>query len=236
MAPIAGLKTADSTCTIVSSTDSITTGTYFLKIKENGNIVFDTIYMSKKFNGGILQQTNGNYLIGMQDSLSTIDGNNRSILYSIVYKGAAEENIPIVAIQPTCDNGYILAGNSAQFAYDCAMCGSHYSYFHFYSYLIKTDSTLQDVQLPSAINELTMENGELIIYPNPSSGNFIIESRGKNQESRIRIYNVLGEVVFQTTNNKQQTTIDLTDEAKGIYFVQITTTDHKIINKKIVVQ
>ena len=47
---------------------------------------------------------------------------------------------------------------------------------------------------------------------------------------------VLGNVVFQSTINNRQSTIDLGGFAKGIYFVEIIAKDTPTQRKKIVLQ
>ena len=81
-------------------------------------------------------------------------------------------------------------------------------------------------------NESAMENGEWIISPNPTTGIVKISS-SKFQVSSVRVMNVLGEVVFQSTINSRQSTIDLSAAAKGVYFIQINT-GAGIINKRLI--
>jgi photosystem II stability/assembly factor-like uncharacterized protein len=73
------------------------------------------------------------------------------------------------------------------------------------------------------------------IYPNPSSGNFTI-SQSLLDKSNIEIYNVVGEKIYQTQMINQQTTIDLSLQSKGVYFVKITDDKNNVSNKKIVIQ
>ncbi len=86
------------------------------------------------------------------------------------------------------------------------------------------------------INEWTIDNEELIIFPNPTTGLFQI-TNFRLQISSIKIYNLLGECVLtqQTTNNKQLT-FDLSSENTRIYFVEVIATDSQIIRKKIILQ
>ncbi len=78
----------------------------------------------------------------------------------------------------------------------------------------------------TSINELTKTN--INIYPNPSNGmiNLITNETIEN----INITDVNGKLVHHQTNNSP---IDLSLKAKGIYFVNITT-EKGVINKKIV--
>jgi hypothetical protein len=59
------------------------------------------------------------------------------------------------------------------------------------------------------------------VYPNPNHGNFIISSPA--EISAIEIYNLTGQMVYSDPGPKlgKSTQIDITGQAKGIYFVKI---------------
>jgi len=88
---------------------------------------------------------------------------------------------------------------------------------------------------PVGINELSNDIPGIDIYPNPTSGKFIVNSFEKIDA--VKIYNILGANVYSINNLKQQTPheIDLTGFQKGIYFVKIQT-GKKLNTKRIVVQ
>lgn len=70
------------------------------------------------------------------------------------------------------------------------------------------------------------------IFPNPNNGNFVVQITNHSgfTDNKIRIYNVLGEIVYQmklTTGNEQLST----DFPQGIYFVEIFTGDKKTVKK-----
>ena len=73
----------------------------------------------------------------------------------------------------------------------------------------------------------------MVVYPNPSSGIFTIAYQA---ETQIKIYNIVGEIIYQSVAKDQFTTIDLTGQAKGIYIIKTTDRNQNIIYKKIVVQ
>ncbi|MEI6489442.1 MAG: T9SS type A sorting domain-containing protein [Bacteroidota bacterium] len=91
---------------------------------------------------------------------------------------------------------------------------------------------------PTGINETVVKEDVINIFPNPSNGKFNISSTKNNIES-IKIINLLGEQVFSLYNKQNQTentTIDLSRETKGIYFVRIEDENKNTIDKKIVLQ
>ena len=89
-----------------------------------------------------------------------------------------------------------------------------------------------------------MEGGSslanLDVYPNPSRDIFNITFTSENiQDLKIRILNLIGEELI--SDNLEQfigeytKQIDLTNNAKGIYFLEIETEDG-MINKKLILQ
>ncbi len=84
------------------------------------------------------------------------------------------------------------------------------------------------------INDLSSEN-EISLYPNPTTGKFQISSSTIDIKN-IKVMNVIGECVFQSTVNNPKSVIDLSGFEKGIYFVQIIDEKNNVMNKKIVVQ
>ena len=61
---------------------------------------------------------------------------------------------------------------------------------------------------------------EYTLYPNPTEGQVTIQAAGLRQ---IRIFNVTGQELRYQTVNDDHTTIDLSSEPKGCYFIEITT-------------
>ncbi|MBI3511558.1 MAG: T9SS type A sorting domain-containing protein [Bacteroidetes bacterium] len=57
------------------------------------------------------------------------------------------------------------------------------------------------------------------IFPNPSSGKFVFQSKNIFSPTEISITNILGEIIYQTVISNSNQEIDLSDQANGIYFV-----------------
>jgi hypothetical protein len=82
------------------------------------------------------------------------------------------------------------------------------------------------------INNVPEFTHQVSVYPNPSTGLFDVSAIGVQ---KIIIFNLNGQIVYQTTTSVVKTTIDFTNHQSGIYLLQITTkegtTQHLIIKQ-----
>ena len=82
------------------------------------------------------------------------------------------------------------------------------------------------------ISEVTMQEDELTIYPNPANNQLTVKSEQLTVKE-IKVYDVMGETVYSeqlTTNN---TTIDVSGLASGLYFLQVNS-EQGTVNRKFV--
>jgi hypothetical protein len=98
--------------------------------------------------------------------------------------------------------------------------------------LIGTNTGLYWASQCGGINEMNARNS-MTVYPNPSSGIFNIETPSG---SKLEIYNVMGELIYKSITAEEKTTIDLSTQAKGMYFIKMADKNQLEINKKIIVQ
>ncbi len=91
----------------------------------------------------------------------------------------------------------------------------------------------------NGVKEAAGGSGSWRVYPNPSNGMFTVIGHQSSVVSQIKIYNVLGEVVFQSTIVNPQSIIDISNQPKGIYLVKLTPnvpgTEQEIVTKKIII-
>ncbi len=99
--------------------------------------------------------------------------------------------------------------------------------------LIVDDAYFKSQPLTTSINQWKWNSGELVIAPNPSSDLFYI-SNYKSSIVSCKVMDVVGNVVLQSTINSNQSTIDIRSFAKGIYFVEVLTSDAQLVRKKMV--
>lgn len=90
------------------------------------------------------------------------------------------------------------------------------------------------------INRLTNTLDQINIYPNPATTMITITSSANIKE--IKIINLLGEVVSTNSPTNNQSTIDISQLSKGIYFIEVqadgsaSSPTNNVIRKKFVKQ
>lgn len=77
----------------------------------------------------------------------------------------------------------------------------------------------------------SIQNNTISIFPNPTNGliNIIAESKIE----AIEITNLVGEKIYSSTLNLDAFTIDLREQAVGVYYINVKT-EQGVINKKII--
>jgi hypothetical protein len=86
-----------------------------------------------------------------------------------------------------------------------------------------------------------MNQGDLKVYPNPSTGTFSFEYFSVKEEGlSIEIYNMAGQIVQQKTQynlseGMSKTDVDLGEIDNGIYFVNFSTLSNKFVHKLTIV-
>ncbi len=93
----------------------------------------------------------------------------------------------------------------------------------------KENKQVDDQILSSIIN---IEKDQIKIYPNPSSGQFTIESANN---SIISVYDMLGNKVAELVSNNNKIQVDLSSNKKGLYVIKIQNGDAQEM-KKIILQ
>lgn len=71
------------------------------------------------------------------------------------------------------------------------------------------------------------------IYPNPTNG-WITVKTAANDKGAIEVTNLQGKVIYKNTLNSNTQNIDLSANAKGVYFVTVTTTNGVEVQKMVI--
>jgi endonuclease I len=89
------------------------------------------------------------------------------------------------------------------------------------SYTTDTCNNLASKMSQPVEEKIVSDSDEIIIYPNPSNGNFIIQMKDLGELSKIEIFSLLGQKVFEKENNNTSI-INLDNVTKGTYIIRIS--------------
>jgi polyhydroxybutyrate depolymerase len=84
-------------------------------------------------------------------------------------------------------------------------------------------------------NNKSAEDKTISIYPNPSNGKFTLYVEGV-ENTTVQVINLLGAVVFETKVSEQYTKIDLSTDAKGIYFYKVSSAAGVVKSGKVIIE
>ena len=89
----------------------------------------------------------------------------------------------------------------------------------------------------TSVAENNMQKVNFLIFPNPTNGKIQFEVSGLEvgKNSTLEIYNMQGEIIYQSSFINPISEVDLSNQANGIYIVKIYD-GQTILTKKIVIQ
>ena len=113
--------------------------------------------------------------------------------------------------------------------------GSHtYCVKAVYNSGVYSDCTDDNEKTVTLVNVSDLQQSDIKIYPNPTSNNLTI-SFIKSSEYYITLTNITGKEVFKKTGSGNNVLFDVSSLSKGIYFINIKTTN-KTITEKIIIK
>lgn len=102
-------------------------------------------------------------------------------------------------------------------------------------YWVAVENTIEELRATSGVTSIDTDTKTqgFQIFPNPTNDKINISlNEISNKNISIEIIDISGKLIYsETYNNFSETVIDLTGNAKGIYFLRIISTD-EIVNKK----
>ena len=188
--------------------------------------------------GNIIAENDTGIMLTSSGSISNGLGSNNNICnnyyYDLINWSYANIAIPNNC---WCDTDSLTIANKIYDGYDNVT----YGLIDFTPVLICDTSVLPDSTpcdgLFTGITPVEIEDDFFVLYPNPNQGSFTLKiSRANDSEKSITVFDMVGNNIFQSQKNFiAETTIDISQHPRGIYFVKVTEGE-KISIKKIVFQ
>lgn len=101
--------------------------------------------------------------------------------------------------------------------------------FYFDDVVIRVISSI-----PAGVAQNVLLGDNILLSPNPSNGSFNL-SNPDGKEIELVVYNSLGQLVYQKQSSKElNATININDQAAGIYFVKLRSNGEEVIKKVVV--
>jgi uncharacterized delta-60 repeat protein len=88
----------------------------------------------------------------------------------------------------------------------------------------------------TALSSIGFENNGLKLYPNPSNGYFILQTNEMNTAKSISIYTILGQKIYDAVISSNETTIDISNQPKGVYFYKVFGLEGETKSGKLVIE
>lgn len=92
-----------------------------------------------------------------------------------------------------------------------------------YNAPIVTNTTVNNFVENNSSIPVVKTQYHLSVYPNPVYDVFKVKlnSQGQSIAAKVRVYNVLGELIYEANLNDNTATINLNDQANGVYIVRV---------------
>ena len=185
------------------------------------------IYTMDTFGNNLINETNNN----SEDTDPSWSTDGKKIVYSSDYGGMSEADIFVrdtstsssptqLTFDPAYDGAPSFSHDGSMVAFESSRSGN-------------LDIWLLSLPLGVEENSNTYSNSiEVNIFPNPANDKISAELKSTSFRSDIKIYNLLGQILFDMNNIHEKTfTIDIKNLISGIYFIVVETSNKTIIQK-----
>lgn len=106
-----------------------------------------------------------------------------------------------------------------------------YIYFDFNDPVI-TNTTLNTIAAPVGLMDISKNENDWLVYPNPNNGTlYLINNTLSQEENQIQIINAMGQTVYTETTTNNRKAIDLSKLNNGVYFVKISSDTHNSVKR-----
>lgn len=198
----------------INLSDSVLT--YFIHFQNTGTSKSQNIYIVDTISSNL--DINTLNVLGASNAYSyMVTGNRVKFIFSNI-------NLPDSSANPKGSTGWIeyQVKQAKTNGPGDVIKNTAYIYFD-YNPAVATNTTVNTINVVTGVQQKELPGG-IRVYPNPNDGVFAIKSSVDSRESKVEIYNMLGEEIYTKSLNIQNSTfnINMSSQPDGIYMLRIT--------------
>ncbi|NNF02174.1 MAG: T9SS type A sorting domain-containing protein [Bacteroidia bacterium] len=103
--------------------------------------------------------------------------------------------------------------------------------------IISPQSAVQTFSTPTSTAKADRSTEDIIsmtIYPNPNDGQFIIEMFNFGEETKVEIYDLIGQLIMTEESAQEKIEIDMSSQERGTYIIRVTSGDETISHRVVI--
>lgn len=145
-------------------------------------------------------------------------------------------DLPPTALNPDASHGFIYFKIKPSSGYSIGdIIPNTASIFFDYNPPIVTNTF--NTEFVQELGNPTFNFNTIFLYPNPSNNSITITNNTIEKISKVTIYDITGKTIYQLNKNILNIiSVDVSNIAKGIYLVEMTSENNTKISKKLIIQ
>ncbi len=183
-----------------------------------------------------LTDTLSSYLdVSTFERINYSHNNNTSLVKNVLQFNFEDINLPDSTSNNSGSKGFVQYRVKPKTNLTAGTVIDNRAFIYFdYNPPIITNTSHNKYLMITGIKENT--TNEFAIFPNPTSGVITVTTKTKEAFINIGVYNVVGDLVFESKTQQMKTTLDFSYLNNGVYFIKVGLAEGKIATYKMVIQ
>mgnify|MGYP006310724489 CR=1 FL=1 len=99
---------------------------------------------------------------------------------------------------------------------------------------VTADIVIEKEAVIAAAEEEIVQQRKMVVYPNPNNGEFTVEFRNFEGETRVMLFNSIGQMVHDELTTDREIRMSVPNLKSGMYFIKAVNKGEQYIRKVIV--
>ena len=154
------------------------------------------------------------------------------------YNGTPSNHIARLNIDGTLDNSFIIGTGTNGIVRTTAIQsdGKIIIAGDFTAYNGVGRNRIARINGNNTLTNSSFDKSSIAIYPNPSKGIYTLQTNEMNTAKSISIYTILGQKIYDAVISSNETTIDISNQPKGVYLYKVFGVEGETKSGKLVIE